>query len=356
VLLVLTYLLGPFALLLTPAGRCSKFWVGLAVVTGLGGIVIAWQWRNMLAWIEDGLPIQPWFFLTLFVILAGFTTWARAVRCAGGDDTIVTQNLPWLLRKPWAIGILGFLLPGSGLLLAGRSRRAAVAVWMFGPLALSILVIGHTMWLWRWHQGVGSSVITSNSLEYVLLVTALLASGGVLTWIAQALDGARWMSLRLASSRRTRGDWVAAALLVAMGAYVTVSEPTSVAKQLDRLADSMNRESFRIIPVYLLRTAIWLDPSQPVYVMQVSRLYDELGQSETAAALRDQLAESWKPYAAMLQEEGLWDFRSPAHGQPGRERSSLVETENWRQPEWIVGPHQIDRQDYASQEQTNRPP
>jgi len=356
-LLSLTYLLGPFAILLIPRGRRSKFWVITALASGLSGAVILWHWQNMLAWIEDGFPIQLWFFFTFFVILTGFTVWARAVRCAGGDNTIVTQNLPWLLRKPWAIGILGLLFPGLGLLLAGRPKRAALAIWMFGPMVMSALVIAHTMWLWKWHQNAGSAVISGNNLEYVLMVTVLFAALGILAWIGQALDGARWMSLKLASSRRARGDWVAAALLVAIVAYVTVSEPTSVAKQFDRFAGTMRQEGFRVIPLCLMHTAIWLDPSQPVYVIQASELYEELGRQDTATRLRDKLVESWKPYVAMLQREGLWDLRVPSLDQPSDNRfSSSGKTENWRPPEWIVGPYQTDMKDHASQDQASRPP
>ena len=338
-LLGLTYLLGPLALLLTPQGRRNRIWLAAALGSGLAGLVMLWRWQDILSRIESGSPILFWSVVTSLVILTGFTTWARAIYLTGENADRPAQRWPRWLMKPWAIGGLGFLVPGLGLLLAGCRKRAVAVLWLYWPAVLSVLLLAHATWMWDWQRNSGVQTVSANTIEYIMMIAAMVAFLGVLGWIAQALDGARQVSSQYSAWVRPRSDWYAAALMGAIVVLAVVSEPASIAKRLDRLGGSLRREGYQVIPLCLTLTANRLDPSRPVYVMQAIELYDELGKSEAAARLQDELNEDMQPYLMMLRESGVYGRDITPTSWPRYDlTTSRLATDGEHRVEYIIGP------------------
>jgi len=338
-LLGLTYLLGPLALLLTPQGRRNKIWVAAALGSGLAGVILLWRWQDILSRIESGSPILLWSAATSLVILTGFTTWARAIYLAGGDDDRPAQRWPWWLMKPWAIGGLGLLAPGLGLLVAGCRKRAVAVLWLYWPAVLSVVVLTQATWMWDWQRNSGVQTVSANTIEYIVMMAAVTAFLGVLGWIAQALEGARQVSSQYGARVRPRSDWYTAALMGAILALAAVSEPASIAQRLDRFGGSLRRDGYQVIPLCLTLTAHRLDPSRPVYVMQAIELYDELGKNEAAARLREELNEDMQPYLMMLREREMYGRDVTPTSAPRYDlTTSRLETDGEHRVEYIMGP------------------
>ena len=123
-LVALTYLLGPFALVLTERGRRGRAWLIAGTVAGLAGIALT-VWRvGILARVEASWTAVVLGGITSAVLMIGFSAWARALLLTRDPDASARktrrQAFPTWLRKPAVLGGLGFVVPGLGLLLAGR--------------------------------------------------------------------------------------------------------------------------------------------------------------------------------------------------------------------------------------------
>ena len=73
--------------------------------------------------------------------------------------------------------------------------------------------------------------------------------------------------------------------------------------------------------------------------MQAIELYDELGKSEAAARLREELDEGMQPYLMMFWEKGMYDRNTTPRSSPGHDRTTgRLETDGEHQVEYIMGP------------------
>jgi len=304
-LLAMTYLLGPLAHLLTSEGRRRKIWCGLAVGAGMMGLAMALLWRDALEWhMASSLVALLWFVTALLVILMGVTVWARALHLAGTVDGFSAHHLPRWVRKPAILVLLGLLLPGLGLIVAGYPRRAAGALWLVCPLAQAVLVLSHASWLWQWDGRVGQ-VIPGFSLEIVLLAATILLVTGILAWLVQALEALRLVTQATGPRRGRHRAWIAVALVVAVAGFCVKFDPAATASDLDRYAAYLQGQGYRLIPLSLTLGAMHLDPSRPAYVIHTSELYAETGRHDRAVSLRNALAAKWQPYAMLLKREGV---------------------------------------------------
>jgi len=307
-IVLLSYLLGPLAILTTREGRTSRFWVALAAGSVAVTLSLLIGWNFILSRFgEKGFVILPLMLLTSVSILTGFTVWARAVYLIGRHRALLHRNIPDPLRKPNLIGMLGLLAPGLGLLVTGYYRRAALTLWVIGSFALSLFVLYHAAWLWSWNRGAGSEALQGTTLEHLFIGMGIVGIFGALVWIVQALDGARLAERRFARNAHSPGNAAAFALLAALVVFVLMFQPASVAETLDYFAVSARHEGYRILPLHAELAAMRLDPSSPAFAVKAAELYDQLGRHENAQALREELFERWKPCMVILRQHGMID-------------------------------------------------
>ena len=305
-LVFLAYLLGPFSFFATDHGRRSRFWFWFAIGSGLASMVTLMWWKEIIEGFGNaGAAVLPWFVILCLVVLAGVTSWSRGIMLIGQSAQSVRKRLPRWLKKPWAIGTLGLILPGAGLLVGGRPKRAAAALWICGLMLLSLFILSQSVWMWEWNKGIIEGAIPSVTFEYIYLVLGVLGSIGILAWIVQALDGARLAVPVAEREKRPRGDIFAFALLVTIVAYSVLFNPVMIAGYADRFAETAQQEGFRVVPLYAARMAMWLDPSQPSYDVRAIGLYDDLGRKQDARALRNELYERWKSCEGEFVRHGL---------------------------------------------------
>jgi hypothetical protein len=304
--LILAYLAGPLSILATRRGRKSRFWAGLSVISMILSIFVIWMWRGISYWSTQENPVGAVMLIMAFAAaVAGFSAWTRAVVLAGRYEGARIRRSPEWLRSPLAAGLFGVICPGMGLFVAGRSRRAAAALWMACLTVLSLLVLTRASWLWDFNTYAGAFSLRPDTLEHVFILAGAAAVLGGLAWVFQALNGAR-LAVR-ANNRKavSRRNWAAVALLISVVAFTFLSRPAVVAEALDRGAASADAEGMRIIPLYLSRAAVRLDPSRPGYAIRAIELYEEIGDQAAADAMRRELVERLEPSISLLEEEGL---------------------------------------------------
>lgn len=305
-LTVFSYVLGPFAILATGQGRRSRFWVSMAIGSGVASALFLVLWKAFLSRFDDiDFAILPWFLVACLAIIAGFTAWAHAVLLIGRHKRSILVHLPQWIRRPWVAGSLGLLVPGFGLFIAGRSRRAVCALWAACALLLSIIVLSNGALLWSWYHEHGSDAVSSHSIEFAFL--ALCAAGflGAASWIVQALDGARLSQSGSTKLGQSKSDRVAIMLLAAIAAFFVMFESGYVADTLDRFATLKRQDGFQIIPLYMTLGAMHIDPSRPEYVLHVIELYDEMGRHNNAETMRWELCDRLVPCVDLMQQYGL---------------------------------------------------
>jgi hypothetical protein len=277
------------------------------VTAGLAGLILAVTWQDSLQQLTPGSVVATgWFLSALLVIGIGFTVWARGIYVNGSTAGLALQRLPWWCRAPAAVGMLGFLLPGLGMLVMGRPRRAAWTLWSAGPVMMAILVLTHAGWLWRASRGVATTGNTGHALEVVFLVTVTVLVLGILNWLVQALDALRLVTHGVGARRSRRTYWLTALLVLVVILFGIWFDPAVLAEDLDRYALSLHAEGMRLIPLTLTLSAIRLDPAQPAYVIHAADLYSLLGRENRAAALRQELADRWRPFAQALRWDERW--------------------------------------------------
>ncbi len=298
---VLAYLLGPLSILATSHGRQSKLWIsiGIASVVVLEFITLRAK-AIFSASGGPGIAFVIWALIAFVMTLAGFAAWARGVTLLGTRRGWHMRRLPGWIREPGVAAVFGLVVPGFGLYVAGHPRRAACALFGACAAVLSALALWLAPGLWRWNQAAGAFAVQSDALERVLLVMGTVGLLGALAWIIQWLDGVRLAGYRTGRDEGTPGDWAAAALLVAMVAFLTMFHPANLAETLDNFAVSTRLDGLRVIPLYASEAAMRLDPSQPTYVLHAVEMNVSLGRTEAARALRQGLDERWKAYEMMV--------------------------------------------------------
>ncbi len=307
-LVALTYLLGPLAIMLTPRGRQQKIMVGLAGVSVAATVILVLE---RFAGLSQGSGFgSAWLWLTLLVIavIGGFTVWGRALHLVGHEGIPQVNRLPHWLRRAWAISGLGLIAPGSGLLLSGRSDRAAIALWMLGPAVLATLILLNTTNLWGYHVNQGWLAASGPGLEIAFITAAGLLALGFLGHIAQALEGMRQVLVEPGLKTRVKGDYYAVAVMVSVVVLAVVANPVRMANQLDVGGDILREDGFQVIPLHMTLAASHLDPSKPEYSLQAMELYADLGQSAKAEELRAILDRNLSQYVAMVQKEAVAEF------------------------------------------------
>ena len=288
-LALLTYVLGPLALFLTPRGRRQKGWVavaGLAVgatalLAGLGfdGIVDASRPATVWAWLG----------LVVLAVAGGFTAWARALHLIGAEGIPSVNKLPWWVRRAWTVSGLGLVAPGSGLLMSGRAGRAALVLWGAWPVVAAAVLLRNGLSLWRHHETAGWLADHGVLLERGLIAVAAVVALGFLGYVAQALEGVRQVMVEPGLKTRVKGDYYAVAVMAFALALVVVANPAQLARQIDTGGHILREEGFRAIPLELSLLSARLDPARVEYALQAMDLYSELGAHEQADAMRAQL-------------------------------------------------------------------
>jgi hypothetical protein len=290
-----TYALGPLSLLLWPPedGRTASVILGVGSLVGAALLSIWWR-----AFFEALQPLTfaavIWATSVAIVILLMATAWARAV--ATSEEAV---RWPLGLRRPGVVCAIGLVLPGLGLLIAGRRWKAAFAVWWAGLLVVAVVVLKH----WRWLVGDagGEGAPVHSSIEWTLVLAAGCVVLGILTWLATALDGLRVVSPAARSSGVA--DGLALVLLVSLAVLVASFQPTAIAHNLQSIAEGMQHHGLRVVPLTLYEAASALDPGAPDYLAQAAALCEGLGRPEDAAAKRSLLQQRAARFAGAVGAE-----------------------------------------------------
>jgi hypothetical protein len=321
-LIALTWLCGPLALWLTPAGRRRRGLATLGITAAAAALLILIvPYGRFVPVIGPATPLV-WSALALLAALGGFTVWAHAVALASASLPPL-HRLPRLLRSRLAVVALGLLAPGAGMLASGGRQRAGVWLWLLWPAVLGLAVLRNATAMWQ-HLAVSlSDSAAADLLEFSLLLSAGAVVAGALVWLVQALEGARRLAPAPALSR-SRGDWFAVALGVSCAALAVGGNPGHVARQLGDAALVLRVEGMTIIPLQLSLAADRLDPSCAEYAVQAIALHEARGDQARAGALRARLDQGLATYVALLGEDRdrptiAPDLRSADPARPGGE-------------------------------------
>lgn len=295
------YALGPLAPVVQRQGQGSMVW-GLLGVLGLSlwGMSL-WRWPDLSYRLESGqIPFSLWLVALALSTVAGSLAWARALWLAGRDSRFFADRVPRWLASPLPAGLLGVLLPGSGLLLVGASRRAAGAFLGFLTMLLSVAVLMKSQWLWHLNGQLLAGTIEPRRLEQLFLAAGALAFVGGMIWVASVLDGMR-CGLRARGGAKTGlGDWMTFLLLVALIATYAASEPKSAARDVHNYSTALEQEGMQLVPLQLARLAVRLDPARPRYALHLASLLQDGGNVIGAEILRAQTRSYWQEYERLV--------------------------------------------------------
>jgi len=297
---ILAYVLGPLAGLVTPAGRLSREWMFLAIVSAAAWISSIWLTAPLEVLVRKG-NLVGWVGAVALVVLLviGFLAWCRGLVFATPRGGAVPQT-GWATR-PWLVGSLGAIAPGLGLAIVGRSRRAAAALLNAGLLLLGLLVLTSAGTLWMGTERVPQ---LRPILEWVFLGAALVTFLGAIVWVVLALEGVRLVPGARSEARRWGrwGDVSAVALLVSVIAFAVLFRPAPLARQMDESGVSLTGSGYRILPGFFFQAAMRLDPSRTVYVLHAAELEEAKGNEAAALALRGELEQRIEPVLAKDRE------------------------------------------------------
>lgn len=290
------YALGPLNLILWPSGRGRLAWavVGAGSLIAVALLCIWWgKFFEVVESLQHGATV--WVVSVVLVILLAATAWARAVATSAR-----VSSWPRSLRKPGVVCALGLVLPGLGLLIARRRRKAALAIWCAGLFVAAILVSKH--WRWLLAEGVGGTGgVTHQSIESLLVVAVSCVVFGFFAWLILAFDGVRAVSPVARSG--SVANRLALALLVLLVLFLATFRPTSIARDLESAAAQLQYHNLRIIPLALYEVASILDAGTPTYLAGAATLCDEMGLRDTAEAKRDLLHKRATQFASAVGAE-----------------------------------------------------
>jgi len=323
-LVILTYLLGPFSVHFNPDNRHRKGLLTAGMISGTAGMGMVAGRSFILDITGNGWPLWPLALVGTLVMVTAFSVWARTAYLAGSSERLPLQKLPALLRKPWAVGIVGLIAPGLGLLLAGCARRGAAVIWAAWPVAGAVLVLTNGMQIWSRSLGARAGSLHPGFVEGVFMISAGILAVGLIGWIAQALEGARQMMDSPGIGRRMRGDWYAAALMCALVGMAFVWDPPTMARHLNDSGIVLGEKGLRIIPLHLTRGAHRLDPGPSEYPVRVLALYEELGRRDDAIRLRQELDGNLASYLAMVHTENRDLVTLPYTGRSPRQEKKVI--------------------------------
>ena len=323
-LVILTYLLGPFSVHFNPENRHRKGLLTAGMISGTAGMGMIAGRGFILDITGKGLPLWPLALVGVLVMVTAFSVWARTAYLAGISENHPQHKLPSMLRKPWAVGVVGLIAPGLGLLLAGCARRGAAVIWAGWPVVGAALVLANGLQIWSRNQGVGAGSIHPAFIEGVFMVSAGILAAGFIGWMAQALEGARQMMADPGIRQKMRGDWYAGALVCTLVAMAFVWDPPTMARHLDDSGVVLREKGLRIIPLHLTRSAHRLDPGPSEYPVRVLELYEELGRRDEAIGLRQELDGNLASYLAMVHTENRGLAMRPYNGRSPEQEQKLI--------------------------------
>lgn len=289
-LLARTYGLGPVSTLLGPAARWEQGLAGLALGAGLLWLLL------QLPPIASGLPAPLRLVLGLLCGLLLLGGWSRELALAAGPRRFSRDRLPaWMRRSPGA-ALLGLPLPGFGLLLAGRPRRASLAFLNAGlTVGALVALIGLLV-----APGPGRP---DAALETCFAAALLALALGALLWLVSALDGARLLATAERRPRVVPPDRFALALVFALLLFAAGFQPADLAGDLDTIAASLQARGFQHLPLGCELWALRLDPARPEYALRAADLAAATDRPTLAGALLYSVRERWQVCAIRFGRE-----------------------------------------------------
>jgi len=302
-LMILTWLLGPFSVTLQSSPRPGIGKMTLGMIGGMAALGMVAGRGFILDMLGKGWPLWPLAAGGLAVMIAVNSVWAHTAWRACRDHQMPRHKLPGLLRRPWAIGVVGLVAPGLGLLLAGCARRGAAVIWSLLPASSAALILLHGLRIWDLNQASGEASAPARLLEWIFILAAGVLGISLVGWVAQALEGARQMMGEPGIRHRLRGDWYAAALVFALLGMAVVWDPSVMARQMDSGAVLLQEKGFQILPLQLWRGAHELDPAPSEYAVSAMEMHRELGQTDKALQLRQELDGNLASYLALVNTE-----------------------------------------------------
>lgn len=292
----LSYVLGPFGLLVVEEGRQSGFWTAVSVISGLGWIAMAVLGFTLLdgRGPERSLMTMAAFGLTAVV---GCVAWSRGVWLAGTAPG--WKGFPSWMTHPIPAFLLGLFLPGLGIFAVGSRRLGATCLWLLGLLVFPLVTLLMAPGIWvRLADPQGAMGVKLETL-FIFAVLAVLVLGAV--WILQAAAGAM-MAGASRSGAGFMGNGLGFLLAVAVVAFALNYQPRTLASELDDYAVALGQDGLRVIPLRLCQLAARLDPVAHLYPMHAAGFHEALGEMEQAQRIRAGLDRRWEAYAqARLQ-------------------------------------------------------
>lgn len=303
ILLALAWVLGPAALALTERGRRSGLWVGLAMVCAAAAVAVAGGWWSFLHGEMPAALLPALVLAGTLIVATSASVWSRALHLLLTARRFPTKPWPDWLLNPWTALATGIAAPGSAMALVRRPRLAALTAWWTWPAVAAVLLLVQAPLVWHHREVFGNWGLGPDTLEYILVVAAVMVAAGFAFWVGQALAGARMLAQRSGRWQGTRGDWTGIGLAAAALVCVIVVQPGVVARDLAVYASALADAECQVIPLGLNTVAQRMDPGEVAYALQGADLHAARGDLETAHGVREDLHRRMRPYLGLLAAE-----------------------------------------------------
>lgn len=289
------YLFGPMAPVFWNTGRCRILWGVTAAISFVFVTMLLTVGSAISSWVlEWSGGVRAWLVIVPCLIIAFVTVWTFAIVDAVGRSG--GSRYPRWLRNSTVVFLLGALVPGLGMRIAGHARAAARVFWIIAPLAATWVVLANWRALWERSQAAPAG-LAGTQLEITFLVATGVGILSLVLWLIQALDGPR----RLAETGSVvRSNVISAMLLLSLMAAAMVFQPATIAGEMYAASTMLRETGFRLIPLRLCETAARLDPTEPIYLSDAAELNNALGMSEAAAEKRHTLERRMRAYIEVV--------------------------------------------------------
>ncbi len=281
------YLMGPVAPVWMTSGPMAVVWGLLGPGALLAAFALLLLRGRVAPWLQstthgDAIGLG----IVAFLLLGIFTTWSRAIAAADREPLVTAARERHWLRDARVVVAAGLLVPGLGMMLAGRRRRAGAAFLLLGPVLAGAFVLLRAPQLVRNAQLGASSALGMVPLELTILTAgaAVLAAG--LAWIVQALEAPRFLREQ---PRPSRSAPLALGLIVALIAFAVTFRPQSLAECVHTQAVALRVDGFRVMPWLLNESATRLDPASASYRADAASTAEQLGLAEIGRGHRDEV-------------------------------------------------------------------
>ena len=322
--ILIAYLLGPVIQPFMSNGRRRIIWSVMGPGSVAVGVTLLVFRSHFTTLIEAGYyGVLLWLITVSAVVLSFITAWAAAISSVNSKREGRGSKQSFWVRDPRCVSSFGFIVPGLGLMITGHPRRAAWAFWILGPLAVASIVLLNWRWLWECSRVSAAPGISGVALETVFVVAAGVAAMAILSWIIQALEGARLVSSHCSNRL---GDTVGIALLVSLVLLLVLFRPVSFAQELHSASVPLQQNGFKLIPLTMNEAAMRLDSATPVYLASAAELNEIMGMKTAAHAKREILEQRAKEYIEFIPGDN-GDSERPAKDtiESTREHSELFD-------------------------------